>query len=383
MEVERVVAATQRPHSSALDFVVHYLQLICSWPLAQVICEYVLPLSFAATAVPPLLYYALGEHDNSAELVSFMADALGSMMCAIKMLALQKHAVTILAVRKIEEEFTPMERKVATQAVTLNERCEKRCTTLMRCFVYSYGMLSVVAIAGMLQAVIRNDPWLSVKAPTFVLQTRPIYIFTVVTSIVEYSLFPVTVGIFDSLLITLCLHIASKCDVLALMMRKLVCEEAAEDGAAKLRCLRLCAVYHQQIIRLHGAAESIFCTTALCQMVFTLFGLATPLFRILGKTTAVTVHDIAFGALYVAYTFMELFTFCYFGDVVAESSALLSTAIYGTFYPSLSPKDTLVARIQNMILLRTQRPLFLTAGRYTNLTLNLFQDVSHEHLVFP
>ncbi|XP_052129053.1 uncharacterized protein LOC127750727 isoform X2 [Frankliniella occidentalis] len=377
-------APESRAHTAALDVVVHYLRMICAWPegrgpLARFLGEYFLPLSFAASGVPQLVYFGLGEHDNNVELFGLLADALGSIISCFKMLHLQKHAVTIMAVREILADFTPMERSLASQALPLNERCERQSATMLRRCIRTYSVLSVIGSFSMILAVIRNDPWYFVKAPRYMMETRPLFTFMVAISTIELYVAPVAVGVFDGLLIMLSLHLVCKCDVLVLMLRKTVRRDADEiglqDAAEQWECLRLCAVYHQHIIRLHRASESFFCTIALCQMFYTFFGLGTPLFRMLDKTQEVDPQDIAYSAAYVMCPFLQLFTYCYSGDIVAKASTRLSLATYGSFHPSLSGKDTKLGRIQHMIVLRAQRPLFLTAGRFTNLTLKLFQDI--------
>ncbi|XP_052119774.1 odorant receptor Or2-like [Frankliniella occidentalis] len=381
--LEGAPAAPERTYTAALDVVVRYLRMVCAWPegrgkLARAF-SYVLPYSFASSGVPQLVYFALGEHDDNVELVGFLADALGSSLCCFKMFQLQKHAVTIMAVREILEGFTPMERSVAAQAELLNERCERRSVTILRRYVRAYSVLSALTVVFMVLAVIRNDPWYSVKAPRYMMETRPLYIAMVVLATTALYAFPVAIGLYDGMIFTLSLHTACKCDVLALVLQQAVRQDADEiglqDGDEERKRLRLCAIYHQQIIRLHRASESIFCTVALCQMFYTLFGLGTPLFRMLNKTQEVVPQDIAFSAVYVVWTFTQLFTFCYSGDLVAKASARLSSSTYSSFHPSLSGKDTRLGLIQHMIVLRAQRPLFLTAGRFTNLTLQLFQDI--------
>ncbi|XP_052131373.1 odorant receptor Or2-like [Frankliniella occidentalis] len=381
--LEGAPAAPERTYTAALDVVVRYLRMVCAWPegrgpLARAF-SYVLPYSFASSGVPQLVYFALGEHEDNVELVGFLADALGSSLCCFKMFQLQKHAVTIMAVREILEGFTPMERSVAAHAELLNEHCERRSVTILRRYVRAYSVLSALTVVFMVLAVIRNDPWYSVKAPRYMMETRPLYLFMVVIATIELYAFPVAIGLYDGMIFTLSLHTACKCDVLALVLEQAVRQDADEiglqDGAEEGKRMRLCAVYHQQIIRLHRASESIFSTVALCQMFYTLFGLGTPLFRMLNKTQEVEPQDIAFSAVYVMWTFIQLFTFCYSGDIVAKASTRLSLASYVSFHPSLSGKDTQLGRIQNMIVLRAQRPLFLTAGRLTNLTLKLFQDI--------
>ncbi|XP_052119797.1 uncharacterized protein LOC127748823 [Frankliniella occidentalis] len=399
----------------ALDVVARYLRMVCAWPegrgpLARAL-SYVLPYTFASAGAPPLVYFALGEHDDNVELVGFLADALGCCLCGFKMFQQQKHAVTkssanspcpaiiptvnpclkhpgvpqIMAVREILDGFTPMERSVAAQAEPLNEHCERRSVTILRRFMRAYSVVSGLTIFFMIVAVIRNDPWYCVKAPRYMMETRPLYITMVVLATTSLYTFPVAIGLFDGLILTLSLHMACKCDVLVLMLRQAVRQDADEiglqDGAEEGKHLRLCAIYHQQIIRLHSASESMFCTVALCQMFYVLFGLGTPLFRMLNKTQEVLPQDVAFGIVYVMFTFTQLFTFCYSGDLVAKASARLSSATYSSFHPSLSGKDTRLGRILHLIVLRAQRPLFLTAGRLTNLTLQLFQDVSDEALV--
>ncbi|XP_052119798.1 uncharacterized protein LOC127748824 [Frankliniella occidentalis] len=173
--------------------------MICSWPegrgpLARVLGEYFLPLTFAASGVPQLVYFGLGEHDNNVELFGFLADALGSGLCCFKMLHLQRHAVTIMAVREILDDFTPMERSLASQALPLNEHCERRSATLLRRYIRTYSVLSIIGSFFMILAVIRNDPWYHVKAPRYMMETRPLFILMVVISTIELYVFPVAIA---------------------------------------------------------------------------------------------------------------------------------------------------------------------------------------------
>nr|WBU77211.1 odorant receptor [Odontothrips loti] len=376
-------------YTPALDVVINYLRLACSWPvdrgwLASILGRYVLPFSFACSTIPQLVYCGLGEHSGSFEIFGLLADALGSTMCGLKIFCLQRHTGTILTARSLLDGFAPLEQEVKEEAAALNERSERSAVRLARRFVRTYSTLSVLGITAMAIAVIFDDPslrWLPVKAPRVVMESRGLYAALASYTIVELYVFPIAIGIYDGLFLTLCLHIACKCEILSLMLRRAVRDLSPDskdvDSATEesFRQLRQCVVYHHRIIELHHAVESIFSSLALFQIFYNVFGLGTPAFRMLDTSHAEAMRDVLFGMTYVLWTFIQLLSFCYFGDIVAKSSASLAKTCYESFHPTLLKQDSKLATIQQLLPLFAQRPLYLTAGRLFKLTLKLFEDV--------
>ncbi|XP_034234204.1 uncharacterized protein LOC117641173 [Thrips palmi] len=360
----------------ALEVVERLLRLACSWPegrnrLRYWIGVYLLPYSFAFTIVLPAACFAAGMHASAMDRVDLLTDGVATSLCFVKLRCLQRHASTLLEVRRLlRDHFTPLEETVVMEAREANKRCERRAGRLAIGYVALYSSLSICGSIIMFFSLISGKPEdrrLTTKAPQAFLHNDYLFWPVLCGISVELYIFPIATGTFDALFLTLSLHLVCKCNILWVLLRR----AQATDHANAPNRIRDCVIYHQLIIRLHKLTEGIFSGVTLYQMIYILFGVGTPGIRILNGSLNGDTSKTLFAISYVWWNICQLLTFCWFGDKVAKMSLDLSDGAFWTF----EPWQQRSGHHLHLMMLRAQKPLYLTAGRFTNLTLRLCLDI--------
>ncbi|XP_052121597.1 uncharacterized protein LOC127749061 [Frankliniella occidentalis] len=380
---------------TVLEVVERFLRLTLSWPvgrgrLATLLGVHVLPYFFGVTVVLPLA--CLGLHSSTMQRVDLVSDAAATSLCFFKLRCMQSHARTLLAARHLlEDHFTALELPVQAEAAAANAHCARRTNRLAKGYVLVYSSLSISGMAIMGLSVLSGDPRdrkLTTRTPEAVLREDYLFWPCLLGIGVELYLFPIATGIFDALFLTLCLHISCKCDILCLLLRhfrsgregalRAVADVPPSSERGAVTRAQDCVVYHQLIIRLHHMTESIFFRVTLLQTIYILIGVGTPILRITNGTLSDDPYKLTFALAYACWNICQLLTFCWFGDIVAEKTANLSEEASAAFEPSLGTRGRGAGAdgvCLHLMILRAQRPLYLTAGRFINLTLRLCLDI--------
>ncbi|KAF3430712.1 hypothetical protein E2986_08053 [Frieseomelitta varia] len=75
---------------------------------------------------------------------------------------------------------------------------------------------------------------------------------------------------------------------------------------------------------------------------------------------------------YIAIT-LEAFVFSYAGEYLNNKSLSISTSAYGSSWYLLDPRDR---RVMILLMIRSQRQLTITAGKFMDLSMETFAKVS-------
>ncbi|KAJ1524522.1 hypothetical protein ONE63_011014 [Megalurothrips usitatus] len=351
-----------------------------SWPADQwrhpwqrVLGSYVLPGTFLTTFVLPMLCVLTEDAETTNPLgrMDLVNDAVASSLVCFKLRCLQKHTPTLVEVRRLLHDcFAPMEAPVQAAASESNARCERRTARLSKGYMLVYSFMSWSGMAIVILSALTGDPAdrkLTTKAPDGLLLNDYLYWVFLLNTAVEIYLFPIVTGIFDSLFLTLCLHIACKCDILWLLLQRLGREH--EDG--KVSSLKNCIRYHQLIIRLHQLTEGMYSGVTLYQTTYILFGIGVPVIRLTLGSPDSDRSKIIFDVAFACWNTGQLMTFCWFGDKVAR---MVSPGANKRLRP-LPEAATATGHYLQLMTQRAQRPLYLTAGKFSNLTLRLCLDI--------
>nr|QJX74300.1 odorant receptor 20 [Ceracris kiangsu] len=134
-------------------------------------------------------------------------------------------------------------------------------------------------------------------------------------------------------------------------------EEAAEEAAWNELCE--CVDHHKAAIQLVGDLESLANIVILTQFMGATIMICVTLFLI----TTSKQHFAALVKLqgYLVVVVYEIFMYCWFGDDVMYQNSRLATSVYTCGWPG-APQKLQKALI--IILMRAQRPLGVTAGKF-------------------
>nr|QMS80338.1 odorant receptor [Histia rhodope] len=116
-----------------------------------------------------------------------------------------------------------------------------------------------------------------------------------------------------------------------------------------------CIKYHQHIIEYANEVASVFGIIMFCQFVTSSVIICMTLFKITITTEPIEMITMVF---YLVCVCLELFLYCYAGDLLMNKSLLVSEASF----PGKWLKDTRSCRALLMTTVRAQRPLIVKAG---------------------
>ncbi|XP_052129369.1 uncharacterized protein LOC113207416 [Frankliniella occidentalis] len=417
--------------AGVLQMPVFYMRAVFLWPeglsaMQRFLARYVFPLFNTQIVLGGLAFIVLEEHPNFMPPLTTAGDCMAASVLIAKLIVLRRAGPRLVEMRRqLQYGFKMFESQAEPEASRVNARCVSRCRTISRRFAWLYLPLSVSAALLLIfnafapadqRHIIANAPRALLICPyTY----WPLFVCNM-GGIVTFLFF--SAG-YDTLFLSLCLHLSCKCEILRVLLRRagkhhgLALQKEAGDGGAHDQVkknyefehwnddgtafdanshagsrremddhLRSCVRYHHMVIRLRDETERIFSGVSLFQMLYVLLALCIPALRLLHEKT-ISAVDVVFILLYFAWNFSQLLFYCWFADVLAEASEEVSVAAYAALRPPAvdgaalgldSPVCSLGragGATLRLITLRAQRPLHLTAGRITNLTLVLYLEI--------
>nr|AGS43068.1 odorant receptor Or3i [Cephus cinctus] len=209
-------------------------------------------------------------------------------------------------------------------------------------------------------------------------QISPIYelIFLayILCNIVRYS---TTSGV-CSLAVVFAMHVYGQCQVLMRLLDDFVDGEREKSSTLHQRLANV-VVRHLRILRLISTMENIFNEIFLIEVVGCTFILCfLGYYCMTDLTESETVGLIAYFLLLISLTF-NVFAFCYIGELITNQCMQIGQAAYMTEWYRLEGKNA-----SNLIalIIISNRPVFLTAGRMINLSYNSFCQVIKSSLAY-
>nr|AGS43069.1 odorant receptor Or3j [Cephus cinctus] len=189
----------------------------------------------------------------------------------------------------------------------------------------------------------------------------------ILCNIVRYS---TTSGV-CSLAVVFAMHVDGQCQVLMRLLEDFVNGDREKSSTLHQRLTNV-VVRHLRILRLISTMENIFNEIFLIEVVGCTFILCfLGYYCMTDLTESETVGLIAYFLLLISLTF-NVFAFCYIGELITNQCMQIGQAAYMTEWYRLEGKNA-----SNLIVLIiiSNRPVFLTAGRMINLSYNSFFQV--------
>ncbi|KAI4459720.1 odorant receptor [Holotrichia oblita] len=210
----------------------------------------------------------------------------------------------------------------------------------------------------------------------------PFRLFPITTTIVYYTIYvyqTVTLILFACIIITtdlmvvaVLVHITTQFHILASVMRTLVENNSvnyiSEQYDLYLRKkLKYAAYYHQELIKLTDRFEELFNMLVLAIFMGNCIVLCFGMY--LMSSGELELNQLISEFTYLITVVMQIFLYCYYGNMITEASDAISFACYETDFVGT---DLRFQKGLLLIMMRSQRPIVLTAGKFAQISLAAF-----------
>ncbi|XP_018401473.1 PREDICTED: uncharacterized protein LOC108778717 [Cyphomyrmex costatus] len=179
------------------------------------------------------------------------------------------------------------------------------------------------------------------------------------------------VNLINALLVALILHVSGQIDI---MQKDLVeISNKKYDRNTFISVIKSLICKHQKIITLSENIENLYTYIALMQVLWNTLVMCCTGFVIIivvssGEDTTNLIKSVSY---YIAII-LEVFVYCFAGEFLSAKSKSISNAVYEALWYNMPPSDS---RVILFMMLRCQKRLTITAGRFMDLTLEGFTSV--------
>ncbi|CAK9818432.1 Odorant receptor 22c [Anthophora plagiata] len=199
----------------------------------------------------------------------------------------------------------------------------------------------------------------------------PIYEWVFVGQFVQLILNGFTIGMMDGLIITLIFHVGGQIEILERALTNISVEDE-KNGLSRKTAKSLIHRHHRIIIN-SDSIENLFSYIALMQWLCnTLVICCSGFVIVITLNTDRSMKTFAKIILFYFAITMEAFFFSFGGEYLSNKSLSISNAAYSSPWYLLKPQDR---RIIILLMIRSQRRLTITAGKFMDLTLEGFANI--------
>ncbi|XP_012061480.1 PREDICTED: odorant receptor 4-like [Atta cephalotes] len=207
----------------------------------------------------------------------------------------------------------------------------------------------------------------------FDINTQRTYRCILITEFFFLMMWSWSSGAINSLLIILTFHTAGQIDIVRYWLTHLVCSKnESKDESVSIAATKI--IYkHKKIIRLSEYIESLFTYIALVLFVSNSVMICLLAFLVvtaIGSSNA--SEQLVKSFLFYFITNLEAYIFCYAGEYLKNKSKEIGFAAYNSAWYDMKSKDS---RVLLFVILRSQKPLTLTAGKMMELSLQSFTSI--------
>nr|XP_012219962.1 PREDICTED: odorant receptor 4-like [Linepithema humile] len=130
---------------------------------------------------------------------------------------------------------------------------------------------------------------------------------------------------------------------------------------------------HQRIIAFADSIENVCCYMALMQFLSNTFVICFLGFVIVTSLDSVDANTVLLKVIpYYVVVNVEAFILCFTGEYLSSKSKTISQAAYDSLWYKLNPSES---KILLLLMVRSQRQLTMTAGKFMDLSLEGFTSV--------
>nr|XP_034175210.1 odorant receptor 67c-like [Osmia lignaria] len=200
----------------------------------------------------------------------------------------------------------------------------------------------------------------------------PIYEIIVTLQIIAQSTFTLMAGMLMTLIATLVLHLASQIEMVCERLTKILNDDNGEES--RVPVINNIIMKHQRILDLSDNIDDVFTFISMIQFFFNTVVICFVSFILV---TSLDTDEVATTISkcfpYYVIVHLEALILCYTGEYLTTKSKNIGWTAYNSNWYRLSIRE---CRTLLLLILRSQRPLTLTIGKFINLSLETFANVS-------
>ncbi|XP_043489319.1 odorant receptor 4-like [Polistes fuscatus] len=200
----------------------------------------------------------------------------------------------------------------------------------------------------------------------------PIYEIICIVQLVEEIAFAATSGMLNCVIMTMILHVGGQIDVMCREIEDTF-DRVQQNGSSPLTTLKYLIVKHDRIILFSSYIEDMFTYIALLQFLSNTMAICFSGFVIMTSVDSDEAGAILGKTIpYYVIINIEAFILCYIGEYLSSKSVLIGVAAYNFSWYRLDPKES---RYILLLILRGQKKLTITVGKFLDLSLESFASI--------
>ncbi|XP_011862415.1 PREDICTED: odorant receptor 22c-like isoform X3 [Vollenhovia emeryi] len=204
----------------------------------------------------------------------------------------------------------------------------------------------------------------------FVFCESPIYEIVECVQFIHLLAVASAIAMLDALMVTLMLHTGGQIDLMQQEVGRIYPKDNEYDLPTAI--VRSLINKHHKIIGFSENIETLFSQIALMQffsntLIICCIGFLIVTSMGTDEGVRMLVKTLFF---YIAIT-LEAFIFCFAGEYLSNKSTTIGDAVYESMWYTLKPRD---CRILLLVIMRSQRRLTITAGKFLDLSLQGFTN---------
>ncbi|XP_011065039.1 PREDICTED: odorant receptor 22c-like [Acromyrmex echinatior] len=216
----------------------------------------------------------------------------------------------------------------------------------------------------------RGELFLKMEFP-FVYEFSPVYEIVMFIQFVQLLSNAWVIGMLDALIMTLIFHISGQIDIVCQGLLELFSKDYEYKSYKDAKSAVICK--HQNVIAFSDNIENLFSNIALMQFFTNTLVICCIAFVILISIDGNKGFNMLLKSLffYIAIT-LEAFIFCFAGEYLSNKSKSVANAAYETLWYDAEPSES---RNLLILILRSQKRLTLTIGKFNDLSLEVFASI--------
>ncbi|XP_032455987.1 odorant receptor 13 isoform X1 [Nasonia vitripennis] len=250
------------------------------------------------------------------------------------------------------------------------------------CMFMTEGTLLTQCVVGLFRPIsyaFKTDLNQSIEWPLYMkgsfpydVQSSPNYELSILGQLLSNVFASTSFSSADSFFIVLMFHLIGQLSILKLTILDLPSKiENSDDRSKFIDRFAFVHMRHNRLWRFSMAIEESFNTMFLIQMIPCIFALCTQGYQLIMIMDAdnVSLMELIFMIYFLVLFLFTIFTYCYVTEILRCKSLELSYAVYDCDWTILPAKE---ARILLLILVRTQHPFEITAGKFASFSLPFY-----------
>ncbi|XP_066588521.1 odorant receptor 13a-like isoform X2 [Prorops nasuta] len=279
-----------------------------------------------------------------------------------------------------KEDWKHMKGKEETEIMVRCANISERIS--ITCVLFMQGAVSLKMIQqciGIILVEIRGlERFFVVQSwfPPFV-KVTPYYHLVSITQVVTVYCVGISYTSIDCLIFMLVFHICAQFQILRRSLKQAInhrSENSQDDGSFR-EAIRIIVKKHEHLNYFAKTVEDSFNFCILLQVLVSTLLICFQgflVFKEILNSESFPLNEISFLLFYVADVASFLYFFCYMGELLTNSSAGMRNAIFESDWQKLSSKDI---KMLMFIIFRTRRPLQMTAGKFTVLSMETYSRI--------